>query len=209
MDLAGLFIESGRVAADVIARPEVARHWGDDSILPGYRVGGLAAHLGRAVATVDNYLRRDAPPDEVALVDAVGYLTTALADHDPLTSDFHAEVRARGEQAAEDGHAVIAQSTREILAELADEAWALDRPLEVLAGIGISLGDYLETRLVELLIHTRDLCDSIGFEPPTFPAGAWYVVARLLAATAIARQGSEAVALGLARADRMPPARAF
>ena len=172
-------------------------------------MGGLAAHLGRAIATVDNYLRRDPPAGDVTLVDAVGYLTTALGDHDPLTSEFHAKVRARGEQAAEDGHGAIAQSTREIIDGLADEAFALDRPLEVLAGIGISVGDYLETRLVELLIHTRDPCDSIGIESPMFPAGAWDVVAHTLAATAIARNGSEAVALGLARADRMPPARSF
>lgn len=203
------FLESGAIAADLIAHLEVGARWNDDSVLRGYRVGALAAHLGRALTTVDDYLGGDPPSSEAEQVDAVGYFTLALQDHDPIISDFHAKVRARGERAAEEGHDAVVALVRETLERLRVQAIEPAQPVGVLAGITIGLGQYLETRLVELLIHSRDLSDSIGIDPPAFPEAAWAIVADLLARTAIARNGPEAVALALARSDRMPAVRAF
>lgn len=64
--------------AELIADPVVARRWHDESVLTGYRVGGLAAHLARAVETIPTYLAADAPAPDTVFVDAVGYYRTVL-----------------------------------------------------------------------------------------------------------------------------------
>ncbi len=71
------------------------------------------------------------------------------------------------------------------------------------------LSAYLETRLVELVIHTVDLADSVGLPVPSIDETIWESVARTIAETALRRHDAMSVALGLARSDRYSPLRAF
>lgn len=204
MDLVAQYLRAGRAAIDLIAGEAVGRRWLEPSVLPGYRVGGLAAHLGRSLMTVDTYLDAEAPPAHAPRVDAAGYFVAALGDHDPVDSDFHAAVRARGEAAADAGQRALVAELEAVLARLAAHRLDVDQPMAVLGGTVMTLGEYLRTRLVELAVHTVDLADSVGAPAPDLGTSVWRIVAAVLADIAARRHDPRAVALGLARSDRYP-----
>lgn len=208
-DLRALYLESCSTALDLIARPEVEQRWSSASVLPELSVGALAAHLGRALLTVDTYLQGDVPPADAVRVDAAGYFLAALGDHDPVTSEFHQGVRRRGESAAEGGRHGVLESLRAVFERLIDMPDDMDRQIAVLAGLQMSLGDYLTTRLVELAVHSRDLSDSVQVEPSAMSDRCWEVVTDVVVAVTVLRNEPEAVALALSRADRFPRVVAF
>ena len=200
---------AGQVAVDLIATRQVGERWNDPSILEGYSVGGLAAHLGRALVTVDAYLDVAPPAVDAAVVDAPTYFALALGDHDPVDSEFHAKVRERGNAAAAAGQAALMVELRDVHTRLAARLLDPDRLIAVLGGTVMALSAYLETRLVELVIHTVDLADSVGLQVPVMDATIWESVARTISETAVQRNDASAVALGLARPNRYPSLRAF
>lgn len=187
--------------AELIADPAVARRWDGASALVGYRVGGLAAHLARAVETIPTYLGAEAPTSDAAFVDAAGYYTAVLGAHDPIDSDFHRAVRLRGESRVDAGHDALVTDVRAAAAWLAEHPIDLDQPIAVLAGTAMRLGAYLDTRLIEMVIHGHDLASSVGIATPAYADEAWNVAAQVLAATTIARHGAQALALALARPE--------
>jgi len=200
---------AGQVAVDLIATRQVGERWNDPSILEGYSVGGLAAHLGRALVTVDAYLDVAPPAVDAAVVDAPTYFALALGDHDPVDSEFHARVRERGNASAVAGQAALVVELSGVQARLAARLLDPDRLIAVLGGTVMALSAYLETRLVELVIHTVDLADSVGLPAPVMDATIWESVARTISETAVQRNDASAVALGLARPNRYPSLRAF
>jgi hypothetical protein len=66
----------------------------------------------------------------------------------------------------------------------------------------LRLDDYLRTRIIELAVHTDDLCVSIGRETPPLPGVA--VAIEALVEVAILRHGELAVLRALARRERDP-----
>ncbi len=201
--LAQLFLDAAHRTVTFVREPQVAAAWDGESVLPGYTVGGLAAHLVRAVLTVETYLA--APePDDSALVTAAVYFARALGDHDPRESDFHRAVRERGAEAAAEGPAAVAAELERGLAVVASAGLDPARRVSVLGGLALTLEQYLATRLLELLVHGDDLAASVGLPAPDHPAEAWDVVAALLVDVAVARHGTRTLALGLARPERGP-----
>lgn len=192
-------VEAAALTAELIAHPSVGRRWSEESGLPGYRVGGLAAHLARAVETISTYVGAEAPGMDAVLVDAAGYYAAVLGSHDPRDSDFHRAVRQRGESRVDGGHEALVADVRAAASWLAAHPIDLDRPVSVLAGTAMRCGDYLDTRLAEMLIHGHDLASSVEIDPPHYGEEAWSVVARVLSATTVERHGARALALGLAR----------
>ena len=203
------YLAAASIAVDLVASPDVGAAWDRPSILPGYRVGGLAAHLGRALVTVDTYLAAPPPEPAAPRVDAVRYFVAALAEHDPVASAFHGAVRERSEQAAAAGPRSVADGLRAVHDRLAARALDLAQPLSVFDGMAITLGDYLRTRLVELTVHGADLADSVDRPRPSFAPDAWAVAARVVAEVALARHPPDRVTMALARADRSPAVPAF
>lgn len=200
---------AARLAVALVGHPAVERSWLEASVLAGYRVGGLAAHLVRAIETIRHYVEADQPSPDAELVDAAGYYAAVLGDHDPLTSAFHADVRARGESRVDTGHDVLTAAAAAALAWLEAQQLDLERPVSVLDGTAIRLGDYLDTRLVELVIHSDDLSVSVGIDPPAFSDHAWRVVSDVSAAVAQRRHSPRRLALALARPERYGPLGAF
>jgi hypothetical protein len=206
-----IFLTCADRAAEAIASPAVAAAWDRDSALEGYTVAGLAGHLARAVVTVETYLAREDGgrlPDE-RLTDASGYLVAVLGEHDPVTSDLHRAVRVRGLEAAAEGPSTLAGAVRDATARLgrALDDGALRRPVRVRDGLALPLGEYLRTRVVELVVHLDDLAVSVD-EPlaDALPDEAYRVAAAVLAATAARRGGGLAVVRSLARRERHPAA---
>lgn len=206
-----LFLGTAQVAEGFIEHAEVAARWERDSALPGYTVGGLAGHLARAVLTVPRYLDA-AGRSQGRPVDASGYFAEVLGDHDPVASDLHAAVRSRSVQEAEDGPGELIRRMREArqrLATVLDED-RLQRHVQVRDGLELSVADYLETRLTELVIHLDDLAVSVDREPPEVTPEALRCVAAVLGRTAARRVGGWETIRSLSRAERHPAAvRAF
>lgn len=202
------FLATGEAVAAALADPAVAGAWDDDSALEGYSVGGLAGHLARGVLTVERYLERGAGAGG-HLTDAAGYLVTVLGSADPVDSDLHRRVRQRGAETSQDGPEALAADVRETLDRLTDrlDEAALALPVQVLDGVTLPLGEYLRTRLVELVVHLDDLAASVGHDGPQgIPAGAYRAVAGLLGEVAAGRAGALPTIRSLARRERHPDA---
>lgn len=204
-----MFFEAAEAAADLIERPAVAARWDTPSALPGYGVGALAAHLARGVHTVEIYLAAEPPAPGSPCLSAGEYFAAALGDHDPRDSEFHAQVRRRGEDEAAAGRQAVAERLRATIAGLRADELDVDRPVAVIGGLVMDLGGYLETRLVELAVHSADLAESVGEAAPTYESDVWGTVANAVVATGMARSGPRALALALARPERHGPFEAF
>lgn len=208
MDMTEVFLRTAGVAEDLVGDQEVERRWGDSSALQSYTVGGLAAHLARAVLTVDSYLQAAEPPQGWPRVDPAGYFVSVLGDHEPVDSDLHRGVRRRADEAAADGPAAVRatmSAARERLRHQL-EAEPPGRRVQVHDGLAIRLDDYLRTRLVELVVHSDDLAVSVDTDSLAISAEAYAVVARVLAGLAAAREGGLATMRSLARRERRPEA---
>jgi hypothetical protein len=191
-DVTTAYFQAADATLGLLGSDEVGRQWTEPSVLVGYDVGGLAAHVGRSVLTVQAYL--DGPPPEpgVPPVDAAGYFVAVLGDHHPVESDLHRAVRARAAGAAARGRSAVLDEVTTALDDLRGRALAPDRLVAVIDGVVMRLDDYLRTRLVELLVHGEDVADSVGVPAPGHPAASWALVAETL----------HEVALGLARPER-------
>ncbi len=206
---AATFLTVAEAAQELIDRDEVAARWLEPSTLEGYTVGGLAAHLARAVVTVERYLAAPAPDEPARLTDAAGYFLAVLADHDPVDSELHRQVRARGEEAGAGGPSAVSDQLDAarcaLTRTLADTP--ADRRVAVLDGVVLTVEQYLVTRLVELVVHLDDLAVSVDLDgPPELPAEAVEQVIATLAVVAGRRAGPSAALRSLARRERHPDA---
>ncbi len=201
------FLTTATAAANLIGDPRVAGRWAEPSALDGYTVGGLAGHLARAVLTVDRYLA--SPTQTAVTTDAAGYFVAVLADHDPLDSEFHSRVRARGEEVADAGFDALIAEFGAARDRLAERLPGLDPDLAITVrdGLVLSVAEYLDTRLVELVLHLDDLAVSIGLdEADGIPREATARVAAVLARIAVERAGGVETLRSLARRERHPEA---
>lgn len=206
-----IFLETAQVVVEMVELPAVTRRWNEPSALVGYTVGGLTAHLGRAVSTPLGYLDRQVA-DRPADTDAADYFIEALGDHDPIESDLHRSVRQRSDDMAASGPLGVADATRDALQSLTAqlEVAPPDRVVVVFGGTAMRLDDYLETRIVEMAIHGDDLaasCPEVSSD--AVPASAWAVAKRVASEVAARRVGDREFVLGLSRAERAQRPLAF
>lgn len=194
------FLEAFHAAAAVLRRPEVGAAWEGLSALRDFSLRGLAGHLVRAGARVLVYLDRPVPQGDP--IPAAAYYVKVLRDMDD--EGDHRRVRSDGEAAAATGwrglvdeHARLKEALQERLAEEPP-----DRRLQVFGGHLMRLDDYLETRIVELLVHTDDLAASVGLQPPEPPTAAADIAIAHLVAVARLRHGDRAALIALTRRER-------
>jgi uncharacterized protein (TIGR03083 family) len=164
-----------------------------------WTVRQLAGHAGRALSTVQEYLRATCPDDLAPLPpgaddDPVGGAGESfLGTHDAPA--LHEGVAARGREAGEalgpapaEALAVLATGVVQLVTEAPDTAVFVTR-------FGLQpFATYLATRVVELVVHTVDLCVACGLEP-AIPAGAERVTLAVLAETG-RRRGAGAEIIG-------------
>ena len=207
----GVFLEAAATAVLLLEDPAVTECWIEPSVLADYTVGGLAAHLGRAVSTPVGYLDQKAT-DRPADTDAADYFLAALGDHDPVDSDLHRGVRQRSDDMAASGPLGVLDATRAALQSLTGrlEVEPEDRVVVVFGGMAMTLDDYLETRIVELVIHADDLAASVpGLDVGLVPAAGWALARRVVADVAAERLGDRQFVLGLSRAEHAQRPLAF
>jgi len=203
------FFAAAERALPVLGAPEVAAAWQSPSALEGYTVASLAGHLVRATGRTETILGAD-PPTAARLLRPAEYLGRArIDDPEDRESDFQRAVRDDGRRAGQLGPDALTAEFAALIGRLRVllEATSLERPVAVLTvpGAATSLGDYLRTRVVELVVHTDDLAVSAGLAPPALGDGPATVAIGVLVELARAHHGDAAVLTALARAERAEP----
>lgn len=140
----------------LVARIDAAQ-W-EDPGLGSWTVRSLAGHTTRAILTVEAYLLGDEPGSVMVPTAEVYYSTI----HPTLDSG---SIESDGVQAGlwlgEDPAATIAAAAARAFSLV--ESQPPGRILSI-GGLGIPMGEYLRTRVLELLLHTVDLSAATGLE---------------------------------------------
>ncbi|MGH9136024.1 MAG: maleylpyruvate isomerase N-terminal domain-containing protein [Acidimicrobiales bacterium] len=192
-------------ALAVVARPEVAERWADDSALAGMTVGGLVGHLLQTIRRAEATLDGPSPPGALGRpVDWYG-ANRATTPADVESDEVHRFIRDDGERVAGRGRDAVIDHLERVVERLPAclaanpagrtvEVWRTKR--------AVPLADYLASRVVELLVHADDVAASVGLEPPDPPPEAAAIAERFLLDVARGRAGDTAVLRALTRAER-------
>lgn len=202
---AAAFLTAARTARATLAEQAVADDWTQPSALPGFTVGGLAAHLGAQVLMAAGILAAPAADGEV--VPAVEHYARASWVQADREADVNLAIRDRGEELAREGHTALLAAVDEALATLDAELPGADptRPAATPAGPwALPLAEALLTRALEITVHLDDLAASVGLPGPDLPADVVEPVLQLLVVVAARRHGATALLRVLTRPDRAP-----
>jgi hypothetical protein len=172
MDVRELFLATARVARDAIGDDAVGQAWDDASVLEDQTIGGLAGHIARGgVWVVEDYLNAEVPDAPRAKSAAVYFAQSAAF----LNAEDHRLIRERGAQVAAVGHRELFATLTRRLDDLTPRLLAepVDRIVGAAGGVVVmTLDSYLETRIVEQVVHLDDLARSLGRDPWRVPADA-------------------------------------
>lgn len=197
------FLSAGETAAALLREPAVSTRWSDPSALADFSVAGLARHLANQVTGPASMLA--AAPGSSA-VPVLEHYTRNTWVTSGIDGEDNMRIRRQGERA-------VAGTTARSLADEVDAALVELRrvvpaePAERVVGFhdwGLTVDDFLLTRVMELVVHTDDLAVSIGVPTPEMPAAATEATIQLLATIAAWRHGPLAVVRALARRERAP-----
>jgi uncharacterized protein (TIGR03083 family) len=200
------FRTAGEWFAEFAGRDEVVQRWAEPSALTGYSIGGLVGHVAAAVGWLGPLLETTDPGGEVPVWSVADYLAPfPVHSQADLEGPLHTAARAQGERSAQRGPKETLTRFVErfdtVVTRLAGDN--LDRTVDLRPTLpaAIRLGDFLRTRVVELVVHGDDLAASIGVtaEPP---ADAMAVATEALVAVAVSTHGPIAVLRALARRER-------
>lgn len=195
-----VYLETCAASLELLGHFGLARAWDAESVLPQFRVSGLAGHLARSTLQVESFLDAAEPLD--APIDAVEYYARLEGVHD-RDSELNVGVRARGEDVAARGPAALVAEVDATLARLRRRL-PIEPDVRQVSAFGrtLRLDEYLRTRLVELTVHIDDLARSIGAEPPTVPADAYGEAITVLVGVGRRKHGDLAVLRALTRRER-------
>jgi hypothetical protein len=197
------FLSAAETAATQLRGPAVAARWPEPSALAEFSVGGLARHLANQVTHTVSLLAAAPGGAAIPVLEHYtrnGWVTSGVDGADNVG------IRQRGEEAAAD-------MTPQELVEEVDGALAELRrivpaePAERVVDLhdwGLTVDDFLLTRVMELVVHMDDLAVSLGEPTPPLPTAATDATIRLLADVAAWRHGPLAVVRALARRERAP-----
>ena len=200
------FVAAGEWFQGIAGRDEIADRWGERSALDGYTVGGIVGHITAAVAWLGPLLDTTAPDSDVPVWSVGDYLAPfPVRTAEDLNGPLHVATRAQGERVAERGPKETVAKLHSRLEDVAERVMAADlhRLLDLRPTLpaAIPVGDFLRTRVVELVVHGDDLAVSIDLsvDPPD-DAGA--IAANALLAAAIHKHGHLELLRALARGER-------
>ncbi|WP_158228202.1 maleylpyruvate isomerase N-terminal domain-containing protein [Pseudonocardia sp. MH-G8] len=207
--LDGAFLDGAGVAAGLLRHAAVADLWRNDSALPEMSVGALACHLSRQMTRAAQLLGAPSTLPLLASVDehyARAGWVTSTSPHDPAndhtTDDSEAELGHT--QMLERLERDTSSTTGQLRSGMAQET--IDIPWQ---GWALRRDDFLHTRLLEVVVHTTDLAESLQLPTPEFPEPAFAPVRDLLARLAVRRHGQSAVISTLTRRERARNISAF
>jgi hypothetical protein len=207
MSAIAAYPEAAGQAVVLLGAPEVADAWEEPSALAEMTVGALAGHLAYQIFSVSSAL--DEPASGVVPISLLEHYARAAWLGAPLDSDVNVGIRTRGASIASGGPESLSERTSTAVAEQRTRLARLPGDQAVFmpqAGWGLTLDDFLTTRMLELAVHVDDLAVSVGIATPELPDAAFDPVLILLARLAARRRGQAALLRALARAERAPAA---
>jgi hypothetical protein len=196
------FLAAARFVVDVVAWPEVGDAWGRPSALARMTVGDLAGHVFLVLRRVDKHLDATVAPD--APRDR-GWSFPRVDREADLDLVVHVGVRGAGQHVAAWGSADVVAACRDRLVTLEQRLPAEAPPHVMLGPLAIPFGDYLGSRIVEVLVHADDLAVSVGRELPAPPPEAVDVALGYLLTAARDVHGDLAMLRAFTRRERVPP----
>ncbi len=139
-------------------------HWAGPSVLPGWTVADLAAHVA---LVADSVTATEAAPRGVAARSLSDYLTTYAG----AAADLSERTLAIAAAAAHDKDRVLAAVDDRFEASAATvDARGLDDVVLTTRRVPARQGDYLLTRVIEIAVHADDLARSVpSADPPAIP----------------------------------------
>jgi hypothetical protein len=194
------FLDAAAAAAGLLARPEVAQHWDLDSVLERCPVSALSGHLLRALTTVGSYLE-SSPSGEDPI--SAGEYFARLVTSD-IDTPANQAIRARGAEMAAGGPAEVANLARATCGQLSERLASADpgRLMKVAGALVMTVGEYLKTRVVEIVVHGDDLAVSVGVAfGPVSPDATGMAISTLVDVARV-RHGDLPVLRALARRER-------
>ena len=197
------FLDAASTARVVLAHEAVAARWDDESVLAEFSVRGLAGHLARVAFGTLRYVEADEPRDADPIPPG-DYYTRVVPQPADITDPVNVDARERGEEAAAAGHAELLAAFDRDRSRL-EAILAVEPPsrlVRVFGDLVMKLDDYLETRIVEAVVHTEDLALSLGIDPPHPPEDALDIAIGHLVGVARRKHGGAAVLRALARRER-------
>ncbi|HJR45024.1 MAG TPA: maleylpyruvate isomerase N-terminal domain-containing protein [Actinomycetota bacterium] len=205
------FLECAEACGPLLSSSETAAKWREPSALQDWSVGGLSAHLVRALTNVERFL--DVPVEKGGEPVSAGAYYAAVVDSWDLDSQLHRDIRARSDEMAAGGHESIVDLFEAALERLQVRLLTepADRLVTVLNELVMTLDDYLRTRIVELTLHADDVAVSIGAETPAFSEEIATIAIETMIETSRVRYGDLAIlrALGRRERDQHDAARVF
>jgi uncharacterized protein (TIGR03083 family) len=196
---------AGEAFVSLLDTDRLQSRWNEPSALASYSIGELVAHVALAMERAHGFLTTQSSPDmePVGLGGYYGELKIEASDEEG--SFVHAILKSLAEtEAARPCADVVAKATHiiaEITLILADAEPSRILDLQPLPQGAMATGDYVATRVVELVIHGMDLAASLD-ESFALPPPAADVVIELLVTTARFQHGDLAVLCALARSER-------
>lgn len=202
-DQTAAFTAATRIAADLALRPEVEERWTGESACAGMTVGALARHL---VSQWYNAVRLLGAPEGDAPISVWEHYQRAAWAHNALDDEANTSIASGSEELAAEGAGVMRALVADLGPEV-DAVLATEREGSVLVpwqGWSLTAGDFLLTRMMEIVVHSDDLAASIGVETPEFPTEVTEPVLALLTGLAARRHGATALVRALTRPQRAP-----
>ena len=211
-DVAQSFREAAEAFGEIVARPEVGKSWEQPSALEGYSVGGIVAHVNAGIGWLGPLLDAPAQSDVRPSTrnDLLRFFHGLKLDpNDATRNPVHDVLRDKFERAASHGWesnrdkylGLVETLTSRLEGESAERLVDL-RPFEPLV---LRLGDFLPTRILELVVHADDLATSVGIDAH-LPESAATTTIDLMLDIARTGHGDLAVVRAHARRERADPA---
>lgn len=205
--LASDVVASAEAAASLLRSHELRERWDDESSCAGMTCGGLGHHLaGQAGNTVQLL---SAPASDLEPISLEEHYRRAAWANTGLDEEANLGIRDGANQDAADGFDALGARVVADLAALPGVLGAAigrrkDAVLIPWQGWALTVEDFLVTRLMEMVVHSDDLAESLGLTTPVFPDGAVRRALALLTAVSVARHGQTAVVRALSRPQRAP-----
>ena len=196
---------------DLVAAPEVATAWEQESALSGMTVGGLTRHLVSQPESAVEFLRIQPVPPQAPVVtlaelyERTDWFAAAVdaAENISIRDDFNAMAAGGQPHSLE----ILEESRGALAGAIADAGPTTYVPWQDCC---LATDDFLVVRLMEIVVHADDLATSVGLPAPTYDDDVLHPALSLLAMLAARRHGQDAAVRALARGERAArPAPAF